>query len=66
MLSTNIAETSITIDDVVVVIDSGRLKENQHDPVSKIPSLQLAWWAKQMQDNEKDELVVWDLENAFT
>ena len=31
MISTNIAETSITIEDCVVVVDSGRVKENRYD-----------------------------------
>jgi ATP-dependent RNA helicase DHX36 len=43
VLSTNIAETSITIDDVVYVIDCGRAKENRYDPVSRMSSLELAW-----------------------
>ena len=31
VISTNIAETSITIEDCVVVVDSGRVKENRYD-----------------------------------
>ena len=43
ILSTNIAETSITIDDVVVVIDSGRQKEKTYDPHVKLDYLKAAW-----------------------
>ena len=43
VLSTNIAETSVTIDDVVFVIDCGRHKENRFDPVNRMPQLMETW-----------------------
>lgn len=46
VLSTNVAETSITIDDVTVVIDSGRVKEMSHDPERSIMRLQEGWVSK--------------------
>ncbi|GAB4819950.1 hypothetical protein N2152v2_006996 [Parachlorella kessleri] len=46
VLSTNIAETAITIDDVVCVINSGRLKEKSYDPYTNVSTLQAAWISK--------------------
>lgn len=46
VLSTNIAETAITIDDGVYVIDSGRLKEKSYDPYSNVSTLQSSWVSK--------------------
>ena len=46
VLSTNIAETAITIDDVVYVIDSGRMKEKSYDPYNNISTLQSSWVSK--------------------
>ncbi|KAG5596422.1 hypothetical protein H5410_037654 [Solanum commersonii] len=46
VLSTNIAETAITIDDVVYVIDSGRMKEKSYDPYNNVSTLQSSWVSK--------------------
>jgi small subunit ribosomal protein S24e len=43
ILATNIAETSITIPDVVYVIDTGKIKEQRFDPERHISSLVSAW-----------------------
>ncbi len=46
VVSTNIAETSLTIDDVTVVIDAGRMKEMMFDPRSSMNSLVTTWVAQ--------------------
>ena len=43
ILSTNIAETSLTIEDVAFVVDSGRAKEKDYDPHLKTSTLQPTW-----------------------
>jgi HrpA-like RNA helicase len=43
VLATNVAETSITIDDISVVVDTGRVKEMRYDPVSKTGHLKETW-----------------------
>uniref|UniRef100_A0A1A8UM43 RNA helicase n=1 Tax=Nothobranchius furzeri TaxID=105023 RepID=A0A1A8UM43_NOTFU len=46
ILSTNIAETSITINDVVFVINSGKVKEKSFDTLSRVSMLKTVWVSK--------------------
>ncbi|KAG6878138.1 hypothetical protein C0993_011852 [Termitomyces sp. T159_Od127] len=41
--ATNVAETSVTIDDVIYVIDTGRMKENRFDPEIGLSRLSEMW-----------------------
>lgn len=41
--STNVAETSITIEDIVAVVDTGRVKETNFDPQNSIVKLEEVW-----------------------
>ncbi|TCD63345.1 hypothetical protein EIP91_005646 [Steccherinum ochraceum] len=41
--ATNVAETSITIDDVVYVLDCGKVKETQYDPENGLTRLVEQW-----------------------
>lgn len=43
VLSTNMAETSITIDDCVFVIDTGMMKENRFNSGLNMESLETCW-----------------------
>ncbi|KAJ3183897.1 hypothetical protein HDU87_006015 [Geranomyces variabilis] len=43
ILSTNIAETSVTINDIVYVIDSGKMRMNSYDADRRISSLNSVW-----------------------
>ena len=46
ILSTNIAETSVTIPDVQYVVDTGKLREMQYDQTRRISSLVCTWISK--------------------
>ncbi|CAL0316400.1 unnamed protein product [Lupinus luteus] len=46
VLATNIAETSITINDVVFVLDCGKAKETSYDALNNTPCLLPTWISK--------------------
>ena len=43
IIATNIAETSVTIPDVVYVVDTAKVKEKRYDPTRHMSSLVSAW-----------------------
>jgi len=43
ILSTNIAETSVTVPDVKYIVDTGKLREKRYDQVRRITRLQCVW-----------------------
>ncbi|KAG8082023.1 hypothetical protein GUJ93_ZPchr0014g47055 [Zizania palustris] len=43
IVATDIAETSITIDDVIYVVDTGKHKENRYNPQKKMSSIVEDW-----------------------
>ncbi|KAI7903485.1 P-loop containing nucleoside triphosphate hydrolase protein [Cokeromyces recurvatus] len=46
IISSNIAETSITIDGIRFIIDSGKVKEMHHEPDSRLSRLSEFWISK--------------------
>lgn len=46
ILTTNIAETSVTIPDVQYVVDTGKLREKQYDQTRRISQLLCTWISK--------------------
>ncbi|XP_065511202.1 probable ATP-dependent RNA helicase DHX34 [Caloenas nicobarica] len=53
ILSTNIAETSVTIDGVRFVLDSGKVKEMSYDPQAKLQRLQEFWISRASAEQRK-------------
>lgn len=53
ILSTNIAETSVTIDGVRFVLDSGKVKEMSYDPQGKLQRLQEFWISQASAEQRK-------------
>lgn len=53
IVSTNIAETSITIDGARFVVDSGKVKEMSYDPVCKMQRLKEFWISRASAEQRK-------------
>ncbi|XP_065221924.1 probable ATP-dependent RNA helicase DHX34 [Planococcus citri] len=53
VVSTNIAETSVTIDGIRFVVDSGKVKEMSYDPTCKLQRLKEFWVSKASAEQRK-------------
>ena len=56
ILSTNIAETSVTVDGVRFVADSGRVKEMSYDAQFKMKKLKEFWISRASSEQRKGNL----------
>ncbi|XP_019065596.1 probable ATP-dependent RNA helicase DHX34 [Fukomys damarensis] len=56
ILSTNIAETSVTIDGIRFVVDSGKVKEMSYDPQAKLQRLQEFWISRASAEQRKGRM----------
>lgn len=76
VVATNVAETSITIDDIVAVIDSGKVKETSFDPGNNMRKLEETWASRaackqrrgragRVQDGKCYKLYTQNLENQM-
>ncbi|KAI5696511.1 hypothetical protein M8J75_013854 [Diaphorina citri] len=59
IVSTNIAETSITIDGIRFVVDSGKVKEMSYDVTAKMSTLQEFWISKASAEQRKGRAGRW-------
>ncbi|KTG34366.1 hypothetical protein cypCar_00012398, partial [Cyprinus carpio] len=53
IIPTNIAETSVTIEGVLFVVDSGKVKEMSFDPKAKMQRLQEFWISRASSEQRK-------------
>jgi len=53
VLATNIAESSLTIEDIVYVIDSGKVKEKSYDSLTGVSQLKPVWISKASANQRK-------------
>jgi len=64
IVSTNIAETSVTIDGIRFVVDSGKVKEMSYDPACKMQRLKEFWISQASAEQRKGRagvgLYSWD------
>lgn len=59
ILSTNIAETSVTIDGIRFVIDSGKENLMRYDPLTRAFRLKATWISRASADQRKGSTIIY-------
>ena len=62
ILATNIAESSLTVPNVRVVIDYGQRKQLSYDTKRRVNVLKLEWCSKASLDQRKGQCAKWHME----